>query len=291
MADATPVERRSSRMRKPSVKLREEAVEEPPKKKRVPKSTPNADTENIEKTKKKISTKATHVSKQNNTSVEMPPPRNRKSNLSHTPDQLDGEGQALLSLYELEEESRTLKLLHDKISDQIRALQDEETTILNRLIDFESQMSRQQRTIGHNVPTISASSQQLTARAITSTHNDFVNQYQHHSSLRALVTGNTSKFDMYDHTNKHVLEENTTHEGTFGVPAENITIQRLTNLNNEGRDEQGDGDDDFMYENDEDDDDDDDDDASQQMRRILRQSNVEEYNEDEDDIDEDDEMD
>jgi hypothetical protein len=186
----------------------------------------------------------------------------------------------LLALYELEEESRTLKLLHEKVLEQLRTLGEEESTLVKQLHSFEARQRN-----GEPIPTMHASAMGIMpppAPAITSVNNELYSmQYQRHSNLRALVTGSTSnKFDMYDHTNRQVVDDRNAQD--FGAPSENITI----GLNDIPADSIFDDNDQIMN-----DDEDDDDDASQRMRNILRSANVEEYDdEDEDDVD-DDEMD
>ncbi|KAL0488906.1 ribosomal protein L4 [Acrasis kona] len=225
MDEEQSVGRRSSRVRTPSAKVREtqDIIVEEPKKKRKSSGTTKKKPEQEEKPAATPSTKkapkkpkATPPKPAAKAVAEERPARTRRSGLSQAPDQLDNEGKTLLALYELEEEGRTLKQLQEVTLSQIIKLDQEEEILRQLLKMFEPQ--------NITVPTFITASSGDSDRTETMLSNmNFEQDQQKHSELRARVVGDTNnRFDMYDHT--RLLEDR---GATFGIPAQNITIEHM----------------------------------------------------------------
>lgn len=166
-----------------------------------------------------------------------------------------------------------MKYLRDKVAKQILELEKEEHAILLQMHTLESQMSqRQQIQEQLTVPDLSLGPTPSSVPILTSDKNR-EKQDQKHFSLRALIMGNSSsKFDMYNHNNEQVLDNDTGTNGSeFGAPAENITVNQELDFLDDFEDEE----------------------TEKELRKRLKQS--EEYSEDEEDeddneyLDEDDE--
>ncbi len=117
----------------------------------------------------------------------------------------------MLQLYELEEESRTLKTLHDQITEQLRLLAIEEHAFVNKIHNTNfPQPELHEETIPTHQEYVQSS-------------NSAQKQFERSSNLRSIVAGNVS-FDMYNHSAQQVEEDQSESNQRSGQPANHINI-------------------------------------------------------------------